>query len=169
MFPPLRHIFPQLAGRVPAARNFLIVHSGLITCALFLLAGLFLAGDYDGTGLQVGTQRGIAQANLDYIRGLADTVDTPIYSDRGYGAAFELPLLLVEDALAAVNFPAAHRSRFLLTHLFFIVSGWFATGWLAACSTTACWPWPCCCSFCCIPASMPIRFSIPKTCPLSVC
>ena len=125
MFPPLRHIFPQLSGRVPAARNFLIVHSGLIVCALFLLAGLFLAADYEGTGLQVGTQRGIAQANLDYIRGLADTVDTPIYSDRGYGAAFELPLLLVADALAAVNFPAAHRSRFILTHLFFIVSGWF--------------------------------------------
>ncbi len=125
MFPPLRHILPQLAGRVPAARNFLIVHSGLLVCALFLLAGLFLVGDYDGIGLQVGTQRGIAQANLDYIRGLADTVDTPIYSDRGYGAAFELPLLLIEDALAAVNFPAAHRSRFILTHLFFIVSGWF--------------------------------------------
>ena len=125
MFPPLRHIPPHLSGQGPAARNFLIVHSGLIVCALFLLAGLFLVGDYAGSGLQAGTQRRTAQDNLNYILGRADSVDTIIYLDRGYGVAFELPLLLAEQALTAVNFPAASHSRFLLTHLFFIVSGWF--------------------------------------------
>ena len=127
MFPPLRHIAPQLSGRVPAALNFLTVHSGLLVCALFLLAGSALLGDY-GTHNDEEEQRRIARANLDYILGRADAVDATTlatYTDRVYGVAFELPLLLAEEALSATDFPDPHRIRFFLTHLLFIIGGYF--------------------------------------------
>ena len=129
MLLPLRHLFPQLSGRIRSALNFLIPHSGLLVCGLFLLAGLALAGDYGGDyGIQwvdYIEQTRSAQANLNYILGRADGVDTPTYHDRAYSVALELPFLLVNQALEETNFPAPHRIRFLLTHLIFILGGWF--------------------------------------------
>ena len=126
MFPPLRHLPPRFSGRSRAALNFLAARSGLILCALFLLVGLVTAGDY-GIGLDETIQRRIAQANLNYIRGQADRIDQglPLYSDRVYGVAFELPLLLAEQALGLTDGYHIHRLRFTLTHLFFIVGGYF--------------------------------------------
>ena len=129
MLPPLRQLFPPLAGKSRAALNFLIPHSGLLICGLFLLAGLALADDYGGdygdAGVDLGNQRRTAQENLDYIRGRTDSVETTHYHDRVYGVAFELPLLLLEQALPAADYPTPHRVRFFLTHLFFILGGWF--------------------------------------------
>ena len=129
MLPPLRQLFPPLAGKSRAALNFLIPHCGLLICGLFLLAGWFLSGDYGGDyGIQwvdYIEQTRSAQANLNYILGRADGVDTPTYHDRAYSVALELPLLLVNQALEETNFPAPHRIRFILTHLFFILGGWF--------------------------------------------
>ena len=124
MYPPPRHIVPQLAGKIPAALNFLITRSGLILCALFLLAGLILAGDY-GADIDGPRQRDIAAANLDYILGQADGVVTEQYRDRVYGIAFELPLLLAERALGLADYYDVHRLRLTFTHLFFIVGGFF--------------------------------------------
>ena len=126
MFPPLRRIPPQLSGRRAAALNFLAARSGLILCALFLLVGLATAGDY-GIGLDETIQRRIAQANWNYILGQADRIDQglPLYSDRVYGVAFELPLLLAEQALGLTDGYHIHRLRFTLTHLFFIIGGYF--------------------------------------------
>ena len=124
MFPPLRRIPPQLSSRMAAALNFLAARSGLIICALFLLVGLATAGDY-GIGLDETIQRRIAQANLNYILGQADRVATDLYHDRVYGVAFELPLLLAEQALGLTDGYQIHRLRFTLTHLFFIVGGYF--------------------------------------------
>ena len=124
MLPPLRQIPPQLSRRVPAARNFLTVHSGLIICALFLLAGLVLSGDY-GIHIDEPGQRRIAQANLKYILGQTNRVATYFYSDRLYGVAFELPLRLAEQGLGLTDEYRIHRLRAILTHLFFIVGGWF--------------------------------------------
>ena len=126
MFPPLRPIPPQLSGRRAAALNFLAARSGLILCALFLLVGLATAGDY-GIGLDETIQRRIAQANLNYILGQADRIDQgmPLYSDRVYGVAFELPLLLAEQGLGLTDGYQIHRLRFTLTHLFFIIGGYF--------------------------------------------
>ena len=124
MFPPLRRIFLPLAARSRAARNFLAVHSGLIVCALFLLAGLVLAGDY-GVGPDEFWQRIIAGVNLDYILGQADRIETERYEDRVYGIAFELPLLLAEKALGLEDYYHIHRLRLTLTHLFFILGAFF--------------------------------------------
>ena len=125
MFPPLLSIAPRLSGvNRAAALHFLIVHSGLLICALFLLAGLGTTGDYSVSPDETN-QRRIALANLDYILGQADRIATPNYHDRVYGIAFELPLLLAERALGLADYYQIHRLRSTLTHLFFIVGGYF--------------------------------------------
>ena len=130
MLPPLRRLAPPAAGRRRAALNFLIAHSGLIVCALFLLAGLDLAGDY-GVSPDEANQRQIAIGNRDYILGRADRIVANYYQDRVSGAAFELPLLLAEQALGLEDYYYIHRLRLTLTHLFFIVGGFFC--YLLAC------------------------------------
>ena len=124
MFPPLRYLFPHLAGKGPAALNFLIAHSGPIICALFLLMGLVLAGDY-GIGTDELPQRQIATANLNYILGQGDSLDALPYPYALYGVAFELPLLLAERILGLEDYYYIHRLRLTLTHLFFIVGAFF--------------------------------------------
>ena len=126
MFPPLRYLPPQHSGRLGPALNFLTARSGLLVCALFLLLGLALAGDY-GIDPDEKNQRRIAQANWNYLRGQAASVaqGLPLYSDRVYGVAFELPLLLAQQALGLTTDRDIHRLRALLTHLFFIVGGYF--------------------------------------------
>ena len=126
MFPPLRYLPPQLSGRIRPALNFLTARSGLLICALFLLLGWALAGDY-GIDPDEKNQRRIAQANWNYLRGQADSVaqGLPLYSDRVYGVAFELPLLLTQQALGLTDNHDIHRLRAILTHLFFIVGGYF--------------------------------------------
>ena len=122
MLPPLRRISlsrPR-AVRSRAALNFLAARSGLILCALFLLAGLLLSGDY-GVEIDGPLQWAAAQANLDYILGQADRVATPVELDRVFGVAFALPLLLTEQALGLEDYSQSHRLRALLTHLFFIM------------------------------------------------
>ena len=121
MFLPPLSISPQLAGRRRAALNFLTAHSGLIVCALFLLAGLALAGDY-GIATDEEDQRRIAQANLNYILGQDYIIDELHIL---FGAAFELPLLLAERALGLEDYYYIHRLRLTLTHLFFIVGAFF--------------------------------------------
>ena len=122
MFPPLRQIAARFSGRRRAALNFLIVHSGLLICALFLLAGLALAGDY-GVNQDERRQREIATVNLNYILG-QNPADNPVIkpSDRFYGVAFELPLLLAERLPGMSDYHYVHRLRLTLTHLFFIIA-----------------------------------------------
>ena len=130
MLPPLRHISPQLSGPSRAALNFLAAHGGRLTCALFLLVGLVLAGDY-GIGTDQVIQRTIAVANLDYVLGQGDGLLDNAYrdalspSDQLYGVAFELPLLLAERALGLEDYYYIHRLRLTLTHLFFIIGAFF--------------------------------------------
>ena len=124
MFPPLRQIPLRVANGRAAALNFMAARSGLILCAIFLMVGLATAGDY-GIGLDETLQRRNAQANLNYIRGQADRVATDLYHDRVYGVVFELPLLLAEQALGLTDGYHIHRLRFTLTHLFFIIGGYF--------------------------------------------
>ncbi len=122
MFPPLRQIYPRFSDRSRAALNFLAIHSGLLICALFLLVGLALAGDY-GINQDEHHQRSIAAVNLQYILG-QDPIDdrhiTPAY--RLYGMVFELPLLLAERLPGMDDYHYVHRLRLTLTHLFFIIA-----------------------------------------------
>jgi len=129
MLPQLRPIAPQLSVGRRAARNFLTARGGLIICALFLLVGLDTAGDY-GLLYDEQPQIVIATANLNYIRGQADSLAQLPYPFYLYGVAFELPLLLAQqalgwDALVAEDYPYIHRLRLTLTHLFFVLGGFF--------------------------------------------
>ena len=131
MFPPLRHIPipPRFAHKSRPALNFLITRSGLILCGLFLLAGLVLAGDY-GINYDEQPQIVIATANLNYILGQGDSLARLPYPFTHYGVAFELPLLLAQralglDALAEGDYHQIHRLRLTITHLFFVIGGFF--------------------------------------------
>ena len=117
-------MLPRLAPQSRPLLNFLTAHGGLILCALFLLAGLATAGDY-GVRLDGPQQRRIAAANLNYIRGQADAFDRLPYPHALYGVAFELPLLLTEQALGLTDNHHSHRLRLTLSHLFFIIGGYF--------------------------------------------
>ena len=124
MLKPLLPISSHLSTFRPAVASFLTTHAGLLICALFLLTGLATAGDY-GFVYNEPIQRQIAAANLDYIRGHADSLDNLDYPLALYGAAFELPLLLAERALGLADYYYVHRLRFTLTHLLFIIGGYF--------------------------------------------
>ncbi len=129
MLPQLRPIAPQFSVGRRAALNFLTARGGLIVCLLFLLVGLDTAGDY-GLLYDEQPQIVIATANLNYIRGQADSLDQLPYPFYLYGVTFELPLLLAQqalgwDALSVEDYHYIHRLRLTLTHLFFVLGGWF--------------------------------------------
>ena len=129
----LRHITPQISRLIHRASILPPPLSsptcgGLAVCALFLLAGLAMAGDY-GIPRDEPTQRRIAQANLNYILGQADDIRAGRYallpSDRFYGVAFELPLLLAGQGLGLTDKNDIRHLRSILIHLFFILGGYF--------------------------------------------
>ena len=91
-------------------------------CLLFAAVGMAVAGDY-GVTRDEPAQRRLAEQNVAYIRGDGDAL--PKDHDRFYGIAFELPLLLAERALGLGDSRDIYLSRRLLTHLFFIVGGFF--------------------------------------------
>ena len=105
-------------------------HQALVAMlALFLCAGALALDDYIPSGLDMGAQRGIGNAALDYLAGdgerAFDQLTGP--ADEYYGAAFEAPLALVERLLG-LDAPRdwdLYRVRFLLTHLFFLIGGGF--------------------------------------------
>ena len=118
----LNRMLHTATGR--AAVNLLTAHGGLAVCGLFLLAGLGLAGDY-GIGWDELNQREVARVNLRYSLGQVERVSPTAATDRFYGVAFELPLLLAERALGLADYYNVHRLRLTLSHLFFLVGGVF--------------------------------------------
>ena len=113
---------PRLAGHCRAAANLLAAHGALLICALFLLAGWAVVDDY-GSALDEDAQRRLALVTWDYLRG--DNANLLTHWDRFYGVAFELPLLLAERALGLKDSRDIHLLRHILTHLFFIIGGFF--------------------------------------------
>ena len=95
----------------------------LAALALFLTVGLAVLDDY-GVTTDEGYQRTLAIQNLDYV--LRASSAFPQNHDKLYGVAFEAPLVLVERALGLKDSRAIYLSRHLLTHLFFLVGGFFA-------------------------------------------
>ena len=89
---------------------------------LFAAAGFAVLDDY-GVGTDELAQRKITTGNIDYVMGHKDAL--PFVSDRFYGLAFELPLLMAERALGLQDSRDIFLMRHLLTHLFFIVGGLF--------------------------------------------
>ncbi len=94
----------------------------LFICALFLLVGL-VAVDVDTDGVDLYIQRQTAGFTIDNVLGKDDRPGNYYY--WFYGVAFELPLLLAERALGLEDIRAIKLLRYLLTHLLFIVAGFF--------------------------------------------
>ena len=109
-----------VANRIGEQARF---HSlALIVCALFLIAGLAISDDY-GVSWDAGNQRFIAIHALNYI--LHDD-QTMLQKDADffYGAAFELPLLLLTEWVLGLEDPRqVYLARHVLTHLFFLIGG----------------------------------------------
>ena len=118
-----------------AAADFLRDRVHLVALALFAAVGAFAFDDY-GISVDAIAQRGIGSAAVRYILGDEDALlgdedaGTGNYSERFNGVAFEIPLIAIERALGLENSRARFLSRHLLTHLFFLVGGFFA--WLLA-------------------------------------
>ena len=93
----------------------------LIACALFLLAGLAIVDDY-GVPMDTGPQWATAINTLNYVlHGDQILLQT---HDRFYGAAFELPLLLLTERVLGLEDPRhVYLTRHVLTHLFFLTGG----------------------------------------------
>ena len=94
---------------------------------LFAVVGAAVVGDY-GVSIDTNKQRLIAAANLEYVLGDDDALSVGggyrLYSsDRYYGVAFELPLLLAERALGIDDSRTAHLVRHCATHLFWLCGG----------------------------------------------
>ena len=87
--------------------------------AVFLIIGLAVLDDY-GVVVDESTQRFLAMQNLAHLRG--DAVSFAA-GNAFYGVAFEMPLLLTENALGIERLRGIHLSRHLLTHLFFLAGG----------------------------------------------
>ena len=95
----------------------------LLVLAAILMVGVAVLGDY-GQGLDTKKQRHLATRTLEFISGQADSLsqNEDQDSDRYYGMAFELPLLLVERILGLEDSHDILLSRHLLTHLFFLAA-----------------------------------------------
>ena len=102
-------------------------HSGVITIVLFLVAGIIVLDDY-GVSIDEDDQRWIANANVELIMGREAGHFTNHAHNRFYGAAFELPLVLIERVLS-IEYThirrGVHLSRHIITHLFFLAGGFF--------------------------------------------
>ena len=100
----------------------------LALCALFAIAGVAVLDDYGVAGDEK-LQRKIANANAEYIAtGNIDALY--LRTDRFYGVAFEIPMLLAERALGLQDSRHIYLTRHLLSHLLFIAGG-FASAMLA--------------------------------------
>ena len=93
----------------------------------FAAAGAAVVGDY-GVSEDADKQRRIAAANLAYVLGDDDALSVGggyrlLASDRYYGVAFELPLLLAERALGLDDSRTAYLLRHGATHLFWLGGG----------------------------------------------
>ncbi len=107
----------SLASRVP------FPVWGLTACALFLIVGVAVLDDY-GISWDESTQRHLAVETVaDIIRGDGVAFNNDLL--KFYGAAFELPLLLVERVLGLEDTRSIFLGRHILTHLFFIAGGFF--------------------------------------------
>ena len=90
-------------------------------CALFLAAGLAMVDDY-GVSWDTDGQRLVVINTLNYVLHSDQTLLRT--QDRFYGAALELPLLLLTERVLGLEDPLhVYLARHVLTHLFFLIGG----------------------------------------------
>ncbi len=94
-----------------------------MVCAIFTAAGVRVLDDY-GVSWDEPNQRELALETTSYVLGQDDELLGS--HEKFYGTAFEMPLLIVERVLGLQDDTRAITlSRHILTHLFFIASGFF--------------------------------------------
>ena len=94
---------------------------------LFLIVGILVLDDY-GVSVDEDDQRWIANANIELIMGRETGHFVNRFHETFYGAAFELPLVFAERVLGIKyesNRRGVHLSRHIITHIFFLISGFF--------------------------------------------
>ena len=95
----------------------------LAVCVVFTAVGVAVLDDY-GVSWDEFYQRDIALETISYVLGQDDELLRN--HDKFYGTTFEMPLLIVERVLGLQDDTRAILlSRHILTHLFFIASGFF--------------------------------------------
>ena len=112
-------------GFSPALRralDFLTARSALLALAVFLALGLATLDDHGVWGDSM-RQHQLGHATIDYVLGDEDALPKDIR--QYYGAAFEVPLVLVQRFLNLSDSRDIFLVRHLLTHLFFLVGGLF--------------------------------------------
>ena len=124
---PTLSLFPL--SRLTPLRRIPFWAQALALCALFAIAGVAVVDDY-GVGWDAPYQRNTAAAVADYALGASEEPPNWQMHDRYYGVAFEMPLLLLEQALGLQDARPIYLTRHLIAHLFFIAGG-FACGMLA--------------------------------------
>lgn len=92
----------------------------LIFFSIYLCIGLFIYSDY-GISWDEPYQRQIGYVNFTYVTG-ADRNALFNSADKYYGAAFELPLVIVERAFNIQDTKTIYEVRHLFTFLIFYVS-----------------------------------------------
>ena len=112
------------AGRIRGLGDALLQAKGaaLLTLGCFALAGALVAADYGVTGDE-SMPRALAAVTATYMIGADDALLQ--HRHRAYGMAFELPLLFIELAMGLEDSRSIHLTRHILSHLFFLVGGWF--------------------------------------------
>lgn len=99
----------------------------ILALALFAAVGLAIFDDY-GVATDEWPQRRVGETALAFYSG--GEVEARFHNQRFYGAAFELPLTLIERALGLEDSRDILLSRRLTAHLFFLIGGAFV--WLLA-------------------------------------
>ena len=94
----------------------------LAVCAVFAAVGVAVLDDY-GVSWDEFQQRETTLETIRYVLGQDDELLSN--QDKFYGTTFEMPLLIVERALGLDDTRAILLSRHILSHLFFIVGGFF--------------------------------------------
>lgn len=101
----------------------------LILLLGMLVLGLCITGDY-GVAWDEGTQRIIGQTNLEYVRTGNEALMAD-FIDKDHGAAFELPLVVIESLAGPMTFGDMIWLRHALSFAFYLCGIW--CGYLLAC------------------------------------
>lgn len=98
------------------------VFAALAACFVFAIVGVATL-DHHGLATDENARRQMAVRAVDYV--LGKNTDMMDHFDRFQGVAFELPLFLAESALGLEDPRSIHLVRHLLSHVFFLVGGFF--------------------------------------------
>lgn len=92
---------------------------GILLFLASLILGICVYQDY-GVSWDEPAQRLIGQMNYNYVVHGSDSLFT--FADKDYGAAFELPLMVMEKTLHLSDDSQVYPARHIATHIFFLIS-----------------------------------------------